>query len=194
MTSHIKRHMLCGKEAPTCYILRIDAGQGSPFWLYAGVDRHDTLGTLDAFLQEMWLRCCDHQRWFAIRGAERLRTDTPLYDILRDNKMEFRYQYDSTVLRLGVVGLSERIPIEVDTDDLIPTEHAVSVLAIHDKVDFLCQNCGKPSMTVCAGFMMNGEGILCRYCAHALGFDEDMMRPAVQSPRTGQCRYGMAPQ
>ena len=196
MTSHMKRHILEAGGDRRYYVIRIDAGQGSPFWMYVQVKGSSTLQDMDIFLRDVWLECCQHASSFTIdnRTYHMPDMDIPICDVLHE-LTSFVHQYDTTTLRLGVIRISSRLFAEPSLADgrLNPAlaGHKVSVLAIHDTVQFRCRYCQRPSSMVCTGFIMNGEGVICPQCVQQYGYDISKMRRALQSPRVGQCRYGM---
>lgn len=200
MTSHIKKHIARSKETSGYYVIRIDAGRGNPFWMYVAAEDSITFGEIDQFLRSMWLECCGHPSHFVVYDNVKPEftpdMKTPIKDVLRNRTM-FAHHYDSTILRLGVVRICGQIYDGVDDPsvdgrfDDVPTEYDITVLALHDRVQFRCRDCKRESATVCAGFTMTGEGVLCMDCARLHDRATENMRWALQSPRSGRCRYGM---
>ena len=200
MTSHIKKHIARTKDTAGYYVIRIDAGRGNPFWMYVAAAADITFDELDQFLRSMWLDCCGHPSHFVVHNKTQHEfipdMDVSISDVLRDRTVLAHY-YDSTVLRLGVVRMCGQIYAGVDDPgaderfDNVPTKYNITVLALHDRVQFRCRNCRRESATVCAGFTMTGEGVLCMDCARLHDHAIENMRWALQSPRSGRCRYGM---
>lgn len=200
MTSHIKKHIARTTNTSGYYVIRIDAGRGNPFWMYVIADADIAFDELDQFLRSMWLECCGHPSHFVVYDKVQPEfipdMGARLSDVLHD-RTRFAHYYDSTVLRLGVVRMCGQIYSGVDDPsvderfDNVPSKYNIIVLALHDRVMFRCRSCKRESATVCSGFTMTGEGVLCMDCARLHDQATENMRWALQSPRSGQCLYGM---
>jgi len=167
------------------------------YWLHLAVPTDLDLSSLDYFLRDIWVECCEHLSEFRIQGRSYLsegagqdpwsgkRTYTMsqrLKDILRVG-MAFDYDYDfgsTTSLRLRVLrGL--------DT-----STNKIRILGRNEPPKFRCEICGeRDAEVVCGTCGEGGGGWFCRECAegdeHACG--NEMLLPLVNSPRVGVCGY-----
>lgn len=166
-------------------------GAGLPeYWLHVEVPAAATLGDLDAFLRRTWLECCGHLSMFVI-GKRRFQPSDPydsagnmevgLGEVLRP-RMKFHHEYDfgtTTELVLRVLGKREG-----------PFEGKVPhILARNDPPQFTCTSCGKPATEMCTQCIYDDAGWLCKACGKKHECGEEMLLPAVNSPRVGMCGY-----
>ena len=197
MGRHLQTHIpKVGRR--THYVIRVD--DRGPFWMFLQVPATFTLKRIDAYLRNTWLECCGHLSMFIINGTiydsdpddEFVRNKSMNYKIHRllREKMTFRHEYDfgtTTTLRLTVT--AGIVPPLISSKKIVP-------VAVHDKVSFHCDICGREATKVCAYCGMDQEGLLCDTCAPkhscALDGDEPFLKP-VQSPRVGMCAYEYEP-
>ncbi|MBM4024655.1 MAG: plasmid pRiA4b ORF-3 family protein [Planctomycetes bacterium] len=197
MTTHLKscRKKAGGSEsAPAdrrkAFHLVVEGRYAPEYWMHLEVDTGAALETLDRFLRNIWLECCDHMSEFRIDGDRYsfapfgLGSDTPdvrLRDVLAPG-MKFEHAYDfgsTTYLRLKVVAEVES-PVRQDE---------IGMLAQNEPPAIPCDECGKPATQVCRQCMYSGKGWLCEECAARHECDEWMLLPVVNSPRVGVCGY-----
>lgn len=168
--------------------LFIDARYAPDYWLHLAVPAEETLGSLDGFLREIWVECCEHLSAFTIEGRqyaenpEESEMDVPLGRVLQPG-MVFKYEYDfgsTTELRLKVVGFWDRQG----------EGGAIELLARNDAPQVACDECGKHNATqICTDCQCEGAGWLCDDCADLHECGSERLLPVVNSPRTGVCRY-----
>lgn len=198
MTGHLKKHLTGAGGDADHFVIRIDGGPGSPFWMYVQVSTEATFGVLDKFLRAVWLECCGHLSEFTVDNAtvgERKRLSAFLSD-----GTKFLHQYDmgtTTMLRLSTIGRTARImPVRgwVHKDAYCPPppvfgEGKVYIMALHDKVRYNCEKCGKAADYVCGQCIYDEPRACCETCAPNHECGDDMLLDAAQSPRTGECGF-----
>ena len=109
--------------------------------------------------------------------------EVALGEVLRP-RLAFRYEYDfgsTTELVLKVVAVREGGF----------KGHAPRILARNDPPRHACASCGKPATLLCTECSCQGEdeGWLCKACGKEHECGEEMLLPAVNSPRVGVCGY-----
>ncbi|MCE2508769.1 MAG: hypothetical protein J4G04_05665 [Nitrosopumilaceae archaeon] len=198
MAPHMKKHMAKAFGDPDRFIIRIDQGPQGPFWMYVQVSTEATFGVLDRFLRAVWMECCGHLSEFTVGGksaGKRKRLSAVL-----SGGAGFAYQYDmgdTTALRLTVMGRSARL---IDLGGLVRNdayfpppmvvgEGKVRIVALHEKVRYNCEKCGKAASYVCPQCIYDGTGACCEVCAPSHGCGDDMLLAAAQSPRVGTCGF-----
>ncbi len=171
-------------------------GRDQPeYWLHLEAPANVELQSLDDFLRDIWLECCEHLSSFIIDGIryEAIPLDEDwadpeeqtmdgelgrrLYDGLR-----FYHDYDygsTTELILRVVGVGET------------TAAAIQLLARNDPPDLRCRNCGAAAVRIDPMVWEPADGLLCADCAAKEAAEHDMLLPVVNSPRAGVCVYGV---
>lgn len=161
------------------------------YWLHVAAHPKARLSDLDAFLRNIWLECCGHLSSFDIGGREYL--SARFEDSDADNMaaalsrvlipgLKFRHTYDfgtSTELNLRVVG-----EIRV-----APAKGKIRLLARNIAPVSECAECGKPATQICSQCSWDGDAWFCDPCALEHECGEEMLMPAVNSPRVGQCGY-----
>lgn len=154
------------------------------YWMHLEVSAKATLEDLDSFLRNIWLECCGHLSAFTIEGEnydDEGGLEVTLGEALSPG-MKFYHEYDfgsTTELALKVV--SER---EGQVSD-----KSILLMARNNPPLIVCNSCGKPATQVCVDCLWDGEGWLCNKCAKKHECGEDMLLPAVNSPRVGMCGY-----
>jgi hypothetical protein len=162
--------------------------------LHLAVPVEEPLDSVDYFLRNIWVECCEHLSAFTIEGVlyaspcgdelEEPGMDVQLGRVLRPG-MVLKYEYDfgtTTELRLKVVGFWERAT-EGD---------AIELLARNDAPQVACHECGKQLATqICSDCQWRGAGAgwLCDDCADRHECGSERMLPVVNSPRAGVCGY-----
>ena len=199
MGAHMQTHIPKDGRR-TQYVIRID--DEGLFWMYLQVSGRHTLKKIDEFLRDEWLECCGHMSRFEIDdipyeshppvGWTRSKSmNHKVLSVLKE-KMTVSYEYDfgtTTALRLTV--LAGPVPPVVPPRGIKP-------LAVHDKIRYLCDVCGKDATKVCTYCTIYTDGsILCKDCIpkHQCVMDEgeDCLMDLVQSPRVGMCGFDREP-
>lgn len=197
MWTHLKKHVVGTVSGPV-YIIRVYGGP--QFWMYLQVPGNHTLYKLDEFLRDTWLECCGHLSMFTINGVEYESTSDdsdfyrrkasmkyPINKVLTE-KTVFRHEYDygtTTELRLEVKAAG--VPPIINKKGIVP-------VALHDKVRFVCDVCGRDATGVCGFCTIFGENsLLCDDCMldHPCQKEEPIILPTVQSPRVGMCGFDL---
>ncbi|HYU75750.1 MAG TPA: hypothetical protein VEL31_24015 [Ktedonobacteraceae bacterium] len=175
--------------------LLVEEGRYSPtYWMHLDITANTTLATLDQFLRDIWLECCGHLSAFDIAGTRysvdeaRYEWDTdqksmrvPLGEVLHPGQTcSYQYDFGSTTDLIMKV-ISER---EAPADG-----KAIHVLARNALWFYPCDECGAPSILVCARCTSKNSGWLCKDCAEKHACGSEMLRPRVNSPREGVCGY-----
>ena len=157
-----------------------------------------TLKHLDGFLRDEWLECCGHLSQFIIGGlkydsnpesAEYERVSSMNYKLqsVLQEKMIFDHEYD--------FGTTTYLKLKVSAANIPPVinKKGIVLLAVHDKVQFKCDVCGKEATRLCPYCPIHEDsGLLCDKCAdeHMSEYGDDVyLLDVVQSPRMGECAY-----
>jgi hypothetical protein len=167
------------------------------YWMHLEVTAETTLATLDQFLRDIWLECCDHLSQFEIGNVRycenpemyaswsmgRKDMDVRLDEVLSPGQT-CAYEYDfgsTTELTLKVI--SER--------EGVAKEKAIQVLARNSLPLVPCDVCGKPATCACSRCIYEDGGYLCDVCRKEHQCGEKRLKPLslVNSPRAGVCGY-----
>lgn len=162
------------------------------YWMHLELPASMTLRKLDSYLRTVWLECCGHLSAFMIGSDAYAPTanrelgmksmNKPIGELVGPGDW-FGYDYDfgdTTTLRLGII--SER--------EGVLGKGRVEPMAVNLPPDVRCA-CGEPAKKVCAVCQYEGEGWFCDRCAAAHPCGEEMLLPVMNSPRVGQCAYGL---
>lgn len=111
-------------------------------------------------------------------------------DVLKE-KMVFKHEYDyGTTPTLWLTVTAAGVPLPVPTNN-------VTAIAVHDKVRFNCDLCGKEATVVCGNCTIYQLGsMLCDNCVRkheCVPGDEEYLLNLVQSPRVGDCGFESEP-
>lgn len=184
------RHLVACLGAGEHRVIRVEA-KGGPWWLTIAASPKSSLDEIDRLLRNTWLECCGHLSAFSIAGTtyedspEPRGWGTPARSMgakvgkVLSAGTTFSYAYDfgsTTRLEGKVVGM-------VDGG-----KTKLSILARNQAIDWPCDACGEPAVTVCSCCKQLSCGCtdLCDDCGESL---EEMGLPAVNSPRMGICGY-----
>ena len=199
MASHLMQHTKThGAGDVNQFAMRVDGGPDMPFWMYIQIPTEATFGVLDKFLRAVWVECCGHASEFEVDG-EIVGMRKRLSAFCTDDT-EFLYRYDmgsTTTLRLGVIGrMRKTMPMRgwfhkdaYYPPPLVYGEYKAFILALHNKVKFNCQTCGKRAVYVCSNCIYDMEGACCEDCAPKHECGDEMLLPVAQSPRVGVCSF-----
>lgn len=161
------------------------------YWMHLKISDDARLKDLDDFLRDIWLECCGHLSAFKIQGTRYSSSPMTEYDEKSMSRklgdilgqgIKFSHEYDfgtTTELALRVVSEGEA-KIKGKT---------IQLLARNEPLSITCNNCKNIATHVCAQCIYSGDGWLCDKCAQEHDCGEDMLLPAVNSPRVGMCGY-----
>ncbi len=186
MTRHLATCLGAGEHR----VIRFEA-KGGPWWLTIAASPKSSLGEIDRLLRNTWLECCGHLSAFSIAGTSYedspeshgwgppARSTSAKVGKVLPVGTTFTHDYDfgsTTRLTGKVVGL-------VDGG-----KAKVSILAKNEPIDWPCDACGEPAVTVCGcrTQLSCGCDAICGYCGESI---EEMGLPVVNSPRMGVCGY-----
>jgi hypothetical protein len=168
------------------FLLRAQAG---PFFVYFDIHKTSTLVTLDEFLRDLWLECCNHLSSFHIddkeytcddeREADQLSMHVPLNKVIRVGT-QFSHEYDfgtTTVLELACISEMES-PVQ-----------GPFILARNDKPALQCSVCKTEATLVCSCCIGSRKALMCKKCKKKHKCGEDILLPYVNSPRAGMCGF-----
>ena len=192
------------------YHLRIAGERRSDYWLHLAVAETTPLSTLDGFLRDLWVECCNHLSAFSIddQRYERPYDDDGMGGVNRSQSMDielgsvaatvdsFSYTYDfdsETALDVRVVETGDWSIPELEADGTETDYEEVVLLARNHQPDIDCEACGAPATTICQTCLRDrgADAWLCESCASTHEDDCDRPRylPVVNSPRVGVCGY-----
>ena len=202
MTRHISTHSKKKTGKDTHFIMRIDGGPSSPFWMYIQIPCHVTFRALDKFLRIVWLECCGHLSEFSHNLQDIIGMKNRLDKILTKGDV-ITHLYDfgsSTELRLTVIAKTPRVLLRTKQTKkdawtpppLVYGEDVAEIIALHDRVKFTCGKCKNEATLICpecGGYDDTDDGMLCDSCGKNHRCDIEMMLPIAQSPRMGVCGF-----
>ena len=189
-----------GKLRPTFHLLV--EGQYIPeYWLHLEVPAEATFLTLDAFLRDIWLKCCGHLSAFTVERA-RYELETGGIDGMwlgifgsPEPSQSMKARLDSA-LRPGLkffheydFGTTTHLALKVVAEgESVLAKNATRILARNHPPPIPCGKCNQLAIDVCVECMDSPNGWLC--ATHAEKHKhQDMFLPVVNSPRVGQCGY-----
>jgi len=194
MTRHVIKCKDAGPSAGTMvesFHIMVENAYSGPYWLLLAVPRKATLAQLDQFLRNIWLECCGHMSAFKI-GQQRYaaspmkeygeRTmNVALGEVLETGTVvHYEYDYGSTTeLKLKVISDQESKK----------QRDPVQLLARNAAPEIKCAECSGPATQICVECSCSGNGWLCDTCSESHECGEEMLLPAVNSPRVGVCGY-----
>jgi hypothetical protein len=168
------------------------------YWLHLEAPATNSLIKLDSFFREVWLECCGHLSDFQI--GDQIYARYPDQEFGRDEKSmqgkklekllqvgdEFHYEYDygtTTELTLAIVDEWQ--------GEVMGKRPEFLIMAHNYWPQIPCDKCGRtPATAICVECNGGdwGKGWLCE--THARSHPhEDMLLPALNSPRVGLCGY-----
>jgi len=213
MNRHLRSCLPEAGEETNAVVLRISGTHRDDYWIHILVDRETTLATLDSFLRNFWVECCDHLSSFQIGGVDysndnpgvlgskpqRGRSmDISLGAVLdRHTVEEFSYVYDwgsSTHLTLSVVETGRWVLSTLDSDseeDVSTSNEGLLLLTRNEQPHKECASCGDPADQICQGCLMRRgpDALYCQACADDHDCERPRFLPVVNSPRSGVCGY-----
>lgn len=180
MKNHILKQHQAQEEEQQCYLVKIEGADNKNYWLYADIPVDKTLAALDSFLRKIWLECCGHFSAFLGAGHMEIGKSRKLSSYSIGERLVHEYDFGSTTQTLiTIVGETTRMR----------QRELVRLLARNVAPAFECAACGKPAAAICCECMYEpGNPFYCDECARRHEHD-DMLLPAVNSPRMGVCGY-----
>ncbi len=167
------------KEAYYC--IAVQGNYEPDYWIYLDMPAASSLKVLDSFLRKIWLECCGHMSEFVVKGMDNVSMSKKLENVFGVGD-RFMYVYDfgsTTELKLEVVSAY----------DDVKRKTKVRLLARNIAPDFKCVKCGEPATQICVECRFDGDCFYCDNCAEDHLEHEEMLLPAVNSPRMGECGY-----
>lgn len=181
------------------YLLFVSAQGLSKYWMFISIPIDFTLFNLSDFLQDIWLKCCNHVSSFEINGKDYVypkQCDVGNYSFRRTKKSsfsekiknviklkdKFKYNYDmgsTTEIEICVVLQYKK---EIET---------INLLARNESPIIKCYNCKKDAVNICP---MCHECV-CNNCVRCVSHecmedeDDELLIKISNSPRSGQCAY-----
>ncbi len=188
-----EREKILSKESKetqdNVYLLRASAG---PFFVYFEANETDNLKDVDQFLRDLWLECCGHLSAFKINNITY--DSQPSDDMFGESKNKTMSVQLRHVLKPGLTFIHEYdfgTTTQLDIKVIAERSGSVKKISIHARnnpPDIVCP-CGKPAKEICAQCVWDDRGLLCEKCAKKHECGEEMLLPAVNSPRAGMCGY-----
>lgn len=192
------------------YHLRIAGERRSDYWLHLAVAETTLLSTLDRFLRDCWVECCNHLSAFSIgdQRYERPSDDGRMGESHRAQSMDvelgsvaarvdsFDYTYDfgsETALDVRVVETGDWSISGLEAEGTETDYEGIVLLARNHPPDIECEVCGASATTICQTCLRDpaADAWLCESCAtnHESDCDRPRYLPVVNSPRVGVCGY-----
>ncbi len=157
-----------------------------PYFLQLIIKETEILDSLDIFLRNIWLECCDHLSAFLIKREE-IEQDLEIRKVFFP-KLEMDYQYDfGSTTRLKIKALNS-YRLDMDNQDIV-------LLSRNEPLKIMCDKCGKnPAVYLCTICNCYESSFFCLKCSikHAKkcnDFAEYARSHVVNSPRVGVCGY-----
>jgi hypothetical protein len=169
----------------------------STYWMNIEVPSGSKLRDLDRFLKDTWVECCGHLSQFTIEGRRYVSMPSgeigdrsmnmPVGSTLRKG-LDFTYEYDfGTTTELALKVLSVR------RGSVWKKGGQVRTLARNVPPVIPCASCGGAAATkVCSECIWEediNKAWFCDACSKEHECGEEMLLPAVNSPRVGMCGY-----
>ena len=209
MTRHLDSCLPDVDDGPI-YHLRIVGQRRSDYWLHLAVAGTTPLSTIDGFLRDLWVECCNHLSAFTIDdqryehpydedglgGANRSQSMDIKLGSVAATVNSFSYTYDfgsETALDVRVVETGDWSLSTLEAEGTETGYEGIVLLARNHPPDIECETCGAPATTICQTCLRDrgADAWLCESCAstHEDGCDRPRYLPVVNSPRVGVCGY-----
>jgi len=153
------------------------------YWMHLEITAETTLATLDQFLRDIWLECCNHLSQFEIGNVRycenpemyaswsmgRKDMDVRLDEVLSPGQAcSYEYDFGSTT-ELTLKVILER--------EVAAKEKAIQVLARNSLPLVPCDVCGKPAICTCTRCIYEDGGYLCDGCRKEHQCGEKRLKP-----------------
>ena len=181
----MKTHLLKNHDekdgGQECCLLKVEGRFDNNYWLYIDAPVEKTLSTVDSFLRKIWLECCGHLSEFFIDNYVPIGSGRKLGNFAAGDKFFHQYDFGTTTeTALTVIGNIRRAP----------QKKVVRLLARNTPPVFHCEDCGKPADYFCVECANKTDNpFYCEKCCENHECGEEMLLPAVNSPRMGECGY-----
>jgi hypothetical protein len=170
------------KKPKTYYHIVVEA---DVMFLHLLVKGSNTMKTIDNFLRDIWLDCCDHLSGFGHKNFK-VSMKHLVKDVFEPQiKIYHDYDYGSTT-RIFLKGLMQyQLSIKQD----------IMLLSRNEPINFICSTCKqKPAVNICTTCSYDMYAMFCESCSSKHEEDcEDFAdygcMPVVNSPRMGVCGY-----
>lgn len=178
-----KEKLIAAKPSQTYCHIEVQSG---PYFLHLLVRADAKMKTIDRFLRDIWLDCCDHLSAFGHKDFKVKMSDS-VEDIFGP-RLKIYHDYDfGTTTRVFLKGLKYY--------QLDETKKIV-LLTRNEPLRINCTECKvKPAVELCTVCVCDFDyNYFCEECAeiHAEkceDFEEYARMPVVNSPRMGECGY-----
>ena len=174
------------------------------YWLDLEAEARVSLTDLDRLLRQTWLDCpppCRHRSLFELWGVgypievgeepalggksgrpiRRLETDQPLGERLRPGVgLDYLYDFDAPTRLRGRV-LAERRG---------RSAQRLAVVARNLRPRWTCALCDRDARQICARCQGRRPALFCDQHTETHGCGPEALRPILDSPRMGRCRFG----
>lgn len=189
LTKHIKKCLKGSKGETENILLRICTWHyGEMYWLFLLMPNNTKLITIDKYLREIWLECCNHMSEFEFNKVvyDKKKMSTKIKDVAiigKLNKSSYTYDFGSTTLLcIDAISLykSENDKIKLicrNSQFIMPCENA----KCNNQATELCKMCDNMFCYKCINKVIHKK--VCNYDK-----DCDIM-PILNSPRFGVCGY-----
>lgn len=168
------------------YHLKAQDAWLNDFWLHLEICGSATLKDLDRYLRAIWLECCGHLSQFSTKGrlGEEIAMDSKVSAVFHPG-LELTHIYDfgdSSETLIKVVGEREGAPL---------SEHPIYLMARNELPEVETCGCGKPGAWLCMDCENDSDEVvvLCKKHAEEEKYQDQVMLPIINSPRTGRCGY-----
>ncbi len=183
-----------GRQQRILHLLVEDAWS-SDYWLHLEVAGRAALDELDSYLRFIWLECCGHLSHFSVDEIFYVKESELPYAFYEsepmsaqiasvfgpETKAEYLYDYGTSSELLITVaaartGIWEGKPVRLLSRNETPI---MECMVCRKQADWLCLDC----------LYEDGNCFLCVQHADQNVHDDEMILPAVNSPRIGMCGY-----
>lgn len=190
--------------------LQVVGQRRSDYWLHLAVADTTLLSTLDEFLRDLWVECCNHLSAFSIDdqryerpyddsvagGGHRTQSMAVELGSVATNDDSFGYTYDfgsSTALDVRVVGTGDWSMTALEARGTETDHEGIVLLARNHPPTIDCAACDASATTICQTCLRDpaADAWFCESCAstHENDCDRAQYLPVVNSPRVGVCGY-----
>jgi hypothetical protein len=162
--------------------LKIESGE---MFLDVLVGGSATFKTLDKFLRNIWVECCDHLSAFQHKNFKVRMAHT--FDDVCSPRLKIGYEYDfgdTTYLEVTAIKRYSVTPPK-----------KVLLLSRNEPLKLMCAECKKaPAEFICPFCLYKEYAFYCAECSElhekkCPDYGEDTAAPVVNSPRMGVCGY-----
>ncbi|MFH1563018.1 MAG: hypothetical protein ABIF11_06345 [Nitrospirota bacterium] len=187
LKSCIKKHYSNEGGVNRYFLLSISGRYAPCYWLNIIFDQDWGLSVLDGFLRDVWVECCGHMSEFKIDGVSYSSySDTESDDEDMDIEISRVVRVKDKFLYLYDFGSTTELVIKViDSFQSNKQIKEPEIIARNNPPEIGCDECDAPATQICS----NCQIWLCDKCSKRHRGGEDMMLPAVNSPRVGVCAY-----